>query len=217
MRPPVMTSDRPSAVPFNWPLTAGQPVQVEVCLVHAGPAAFRVPNILALFRVLDGNCSRHGQDHVEPDEHADLLDLAQDAIFVRDFQTRAVRYWNRGAERLYGWSAAEAIGQVSDRLLTTHFPQPLDSIQSTLETTGAWEGELVHTARDGRRIVVNSRWALRRDKTGCPAAILEVNTDITQRREADEILHEQAALLDLVPDAVLVRDFSTDRIKHSRR
>src|SRR4051794_27396861 len=60
-------------------------------------------------------------------------------------------------ERLYGWSAAEALGHISDELLATRFPEPLDSIESRLETTGSWQGELVHTARDGSHIVVSSR------------------------------------------------------------
>src|SRR3954471_9612908 len=107
---------------------------------HARPAAFAVTHFLSLFRVRDPGGTGKGQDHAGGDERTDLLDLAQDAIFVRDFQTRAVRYWNRGAESLYGWSASEAIGQVSDRLLSTRFPQPLHSIESSLETTERWEG-----------------------------------------------------------------------------
>lgn len=168
--------------------SAAQPVEVEMWLAQGGPAISPVTHILALFRALDRDRMRNGHEKVERDEHFDLLDLAQDAIFVRDFSTRTIRYWNRGAETLYGWSAAEAIGQVSDSLLATRFPEPLEVIESSLASDGQWHGELVHTAHDGRRIVVNSRWALRRDSNGSPAAILEVNTDVTERRQADELL-----------------------------
>jgi PAS domain S-box-containing protein len=159
-----------------------------------------------------------GHDHeieAEPvDERADLLDLAQDAIFVRDFDTGAIRYWNRGAERLYGWSAEEALGKVSHVLLKTRFPEPLSRVEAVLASDDYWEGELVHTSRDGAQIVVSTRWALRRDSADRPMAILEVNTDITRRRAAEETLREQAALLELVPDAILVRDYTTGTIQY---
>src|SRR5689334_21957362 len=93
------------------------------------------------------------------DECGDLLDLAQDAIFVRDFESGAIRYWNRGAERLYGWSIEEALGKISNRLLRTKFPEPLSKIESTLARDEHWEGELVHTSREGAQIVVSTRWA----------------------------------------------------------
>jgi PAS domain S-box-containing protein len=146
-------------------------------------------------------------------ERGELLDLAQDAIFVRDFQSGLIRYWNRGAERLYGWTAAEARGHVSYELLRTRFAEPPTAILQSLVDSGAWEGELVHITRDGRHIEVSSRWSLRRTAAGQPSAILEVNTDITPRKRADVLLREQAALLDLVPDAILVRDFHGDTIK----
>jgi PAS domain S-box-containing protein len=151
------------------------------------------------------------------DERADLLDLAQDAIFVRDFQTGAIRYWNRGAERLYGWSTEAALGKIAQRLLRTRYPEPLHDIESTLARDEHWEGELVHTSREGAQIVVRTRWALRRDNRGRPTAILEVNTDITRHRAAEEMLREQAALLDLVPDAILVRDFASGAIQYWSR
>ena len=186
-------------------------------LAHAGPAAQPLSRVIALFRIPPKKRGSDGQHHAERDEYTDLLDLAHDAIFVRDFQTRAIRYWNRGAQRLYGWSSAEAHGQVADQLLATRFPQSPPSIESALDSDGEWHGELVHTGRDGSRIVVSSRWALRRNENGRPAAILEVNTDITDRKAAEEMLREQAALLDLVPDAVLVRDFDSARIEHWNR
>jgi len=116
--------------------------------------------------------------------HARLLDLTHDTVFVRDMSD-AITYWNRGAETLYGWSRDEAVGKVSHQLTQTTFPAPLDEINEELLRTGHWEGELVHTKRDGTRVVVASRWSLQRDDLGRPAAILETNNDVTERKRAE--------------------------------
>jgi PAS domain S-box-containing protein len=107
--------------------------------------------------------------------------LANDAIFVKGLNG-AVSYWNQGAERLYGWSQEEAIGRSTHDLLHTEFPIPLAEI----ETRDYWEGELRHTKRDGVQIVVSSRWTTLRDNEGKPVAWLELNTDITSRKRAEE-------------------------------
>jgi PAS domain S-box-containing protein len=122
-------------------------------------------------------------------ERASLLDLTHDTIFVRDMSD-VITYWNRGAEERYGWTPEEAIGQVSHRLMQTIFPAPLDAINAELLGTGRWEGELIHTTRDGAQVVVASRWALQRDEQGHPMAILETNNDITERRRAEAALRE---------------------------
>src|SRR5262249_38826341 len=109
------------------------------------------------------------------------------ACFVRDPQDRIV-YWNPGAADLYGYSNDEAVGQVSYSLLRTEFPAPLDAILAQVRTSGAWEGELLHTRRDGQRITVASRWTLHGDAGVEPATILEVNSDITARKEAERSL-----------------------------
>lgn len=114
-------------------------------------------------------------------QQAQLLGLAHDAIIVCDMDNR-ITFWNRGAEELYGWSEAEAVGQVSWELLHTRFPTSLHDVMATIETTGSWDGELVHVCADGREIVVASRWALQRSETGEPLAILEINRDVTERR-----------------------------------
>ena len=96
---------------------------------------------------------------------AELLDLAHDAIIVRDLDNRIV-FWNSGAEETYGWGKAEVQGQKAYKLLHTEFPQPRKELEAELFRQGQWQGELSHTRRDGRRIVVTSRWALQRDKEG---------------------------------------------------
>ena len=77
-------------------------------------------------------------------EQAGLLDLTHDTIFVRDM-CDVITFWNRGAEKLYGWSREEAVGKVSHRLTHTVFPKPIDRIQGELLSMGRWEGELIHT------------------------------------------------------------------------
>ena len=118
---------------------------------------------------------------------ASLLDLTHDAIFVRDLDA-VIIYWNRGAEQLYGWRSDEAIGRVSHELLRTEFPEPLSDIVTKVVQTGHWDGELVHTKRDGTRVLAASRWSLQRNDQGQPAGMLETNNDITARKQAEEDL-----------------------------
>ena len=108
----------------------------------------------------------------ELQQQANLLDLSHDSIFLRDMNN-VISYWSRGAEELYGWKRAEAVGKISHELLETSFPAPLDQINAELEGTGWWEGEIVHKKRDGTRVVVTSRWSLQRDKRERPIAVLE--------------------------------------------
>ena len=114
-------------------------------------------------------------------DQAMMLDLANDAIFLRTARD-TISYWNEGAERLYGWTKAEALGRSPHELLRTEFPIPLASIQSR-ET---WEGELRHTKRDGTRIIVASRWRTLRDRDHNAMGWLEINTDVTSRKRAED-------------------------------
>jgi two-component system sensor kinase FixL len=116
-------------------------------------------------------------------EQASLLDITHDAMFVRDFND-TITFWNRGAEQLYGWPREEAVGKISHDLLRTVFPLPLQDIKATLIKDDRWEGELVHTRRDGVQVTVASRWSVQRD-AGRPIAILETNNDVTERKVAE--------------------------------
>jgi PAS domain S-box-containing protein len=122
-------------------------------------------------------------------EQAALLDLAHDAILVRN---RGITYWSRGAEELYGWSAEEVVGKVANELLQTEFPESPEAIEAALQNTRQWEGELHQISRNGRAIMVDSRWSLLRDEQGNRAAIMEINRDITQRKRAAEELARRA-------------------------
>jgi len=113
-------------------------------------------------------------------EKATLLDLANDAIVTKTAEN-TIAYWNEGAERLYGWSAAEALGRPVAHLLHSSYPIPLAEI----EKHEVWEGEITQTTRDGHCIVVASRWTRLRDGLGEPAGWMEINTDVTARKHAE--------------------------------
>ena len=140
-------------------------------------------------------------------EQARLLDLTHDCIFVRRLDG-VITFWNRGAEELYGWSRQQAIGKVTHTLLQTMFPVPHEQIMAELTRAGRWEGELVHTKRDGRQVVVSSRWSLQRDDSGQPAAVLETNTDITERRRTQEALEQLRAELAHVSRVTMLGELS---------
>src|SRR5882724_4876454 len=148
-------------------------------------------------------------------DQARLLDLTHDTVFVRDM-TDVITYWNRGAEELYGWTNGQAVGNVPHELLQTSFPEPLGEIMAKLLQTRRWEGELVHTKRDGTQVIVASRWALQQDEHGRPVAILETNNDISERKQAEEALRRQANLLEQTHDAILVWRFPGTIIYWSR-
>ena len=135
-------------------------------------------------------------------EQAELLELTHDAIFVRSLEKK-VLYWNRAAERLYGWQKEEARGKITHELLHTVSPKPLEEIQADVFEKGYWEGELIHTRRDGAQITVSSRWALRVDANGKPLSILESNRDVTHRKLEEAKFRN---LLESAPDAIVIVD-----------
>ncbi|MDD2540377.1 MAG: PAS domain S-box protein, partial [Desulfuromonadaceae bacterium] len=126
-------------------------------------------------------------------EQAELLDLTHDSIIVRTMDN-VILFWNKGAEKQYGWKAEEVRGHAKTHdILHTIFPVPFDEIDDLLHRTGHWEGDLIHTRRNGSRIIVSSRWVLKKDENDVPVAIMEINNDITMRKQAEEekILLEQ--------------------------
>ena len=130
---------------------------------------------------------------VELRQQIRLIDQAHDGIMVRS-SGDVISSWNQGAERMYGWTATEAVGRVSHDRLKTQFPGALSDIKDELARIGSWDGELIHERKDGARIVVASRWVLDRDASG-GGAILEINTDITEQRASEEALRRSGAAL----------------------
>ncbi|MBD1827977.1 PAS domain S-box protein [Microcoleus vaginatus GB1-A2] len=119
----------------------------------------------------------------------EILDLASDGIIIRDMDDRII-YWNQGAEKLYGWTKAEVFGQYIHTFLETVFPQPLETVTAEFFQQASWEGELQHTTSDGRHIIVASRWTLQRDGEGKPCAQLEINNDISDRKQAEDAIKQ---------------------------
>ena len=127
-------------------------------------------------------------------EQAELLDLANDAIFVRTLDDE-ITYWNQGAERLYGWNREEVLGKQSRDVLKTEFFRPFSEIKNRLLRDGTWQGELIHSKRDGTRIQVASRWSVWRNRQDKPLGFLELNTDVSERKRAEEDLRSLSGQL----------------------
>ena len=130
-----------------------------------------------------------------------MLDQANDTIFIRDEEDR-ITYWNRGAQRLYGWSPEEALGQVTHILFRTQFPQPLDEIKAQLRAEGHWRGELVRTCRDGLQVTVYCSWTLQRDDGHQTSSVIETSHDITARKRAEDHLKSSVLRLRLATEAM---------------
>ena len=124
---------------------------------------------------------------------AKLLDAANDAIFVRSSHD-TITYWNKGAERLYGWTRKEAMGKSPRELLQTDFPGSFEEVVKQ-SRQGGWEGEIVQTKRDGTKITIASRWTTLLDAQNDPLGWLTINTDITQRKAAQEAARQLSAHL----------------------
>jgi PAS domain S-box-containing protein len=129
-------------------------------------------------------------------QQAELLDKSQDAILVRDMDDRVV-YWNKSAERMYGWQAAEVLGKKPAELFFDQVPAEFEQAQRALLETGEFRGEFNHLTRDGRTLIVDCRWTLVRDVEGRPVQKLIVNTDVTERNRLQAEL-QRAAQISLV-------------------
>ena len=122
---------------------------------------------------------------------AELIDLSPDAIIVRKLNG-TITFWSKGAEKLYGLTKNEAIGQDINELLKTEFPLPLEKILKKLKLDGKWSGEIVHTCKNGDRLVLQSFWLAKFDANGKIIEMLESNVDITQLIELQTKLEESA-------------------------
>jgi PAS domain S-box-containing protein len=126
-------------------------------------------------------------------DQAALLDLTHDAIVVRELDG-TLHYWNQGAQEMYGYTNEDIKGRHLHEFLKTEFPKPKEQIDQDVLSTGRWDGELIQYTKDGRRIIVDSRQVLKTDAENKPFKLLEINTDITERRQAEQ---RQLALVEL--------------------
>jgi len=126
------------------------------------------------------------QAQAQIEDQARLLDQTHDAIMVHDLDHR-VLYWNRGAERVHGWSADEAVGRKLDELVVEDLAAVDRALRAVLDA-GEWHGELEYRDRRGATLVLECRWTLLRHPDGSPRAALAVNTDVTERKKVESTL-----------------------------
>jgi PAS domain S-box-containing protein len=118
-------------------------------------------------------------------EQAALLNITTDAIIVWDLDSQ-IKFWNKGAESIYGWTATEAIGVRAEQLFCPDIPLETSAAFNTVQQRGAWQGELHKLTKTGTAVTVESRWTLVRDEAGNPASILSVDTDITEKKSLEQ-------------------------------
>ncbi|HEY8946240.1 MAG TPA: PAS domain S-box protein, partial [Polyangiaceae bacterium] len=171
------------------------PTELRITAMHDG--AGEITGFLGIVTDITARKNADRQVH----DQAVLLDLANESIFIRDIND-LVTYWNQGAERLYGWTKEEALGRVTHELLQTVHPRPYSLIRGELLDKGSWEGELIHTTREGAIVTVASSWTLQRDESGEPVSVIEINHDITARKRAEETLRASEKRFRLIVDAV---------------
>jgi PAS domain S-box-containing protein len=143
--------------------------------------ATQVPNGLVMGMVRDVTERKRAQERIA--EQAEFLDKAQDAILVRDLEGN-IRFWNRGAERMYGWTFEEVMGRNIAGVLYAD-PHVFEEFNRTTIEKGEWHGELRNLTKDRGEITIEARWTLIRDDAGQPEAVLAINTDITDKKKIE--------------------------------
>jgi PAS domain S-box-containing protein len=171
---------------LSYFLSADSALNAAISIAALGSTTFSIAAIgLAAFLTLQNQSAE-----AKLREQANLLDLTHDSIVARRFDDDLITYWSRGAEELYGWQRAEAVGRVGSEFRKNVAPLPFEEIKAELLRVGRWEGELVNNRRDGTPVLVASRWSLQRDRHGRPATIVVTSNDITERKRAEQALRE---------------------------
>jgi two-component system cell cycle sensor histidine kinase/response regulator CckA len=157
----------------------GRPLDVSLAVT---PLRSKTGQIIGSSKILrditDYNRVRH-----QMEEQKALLDKTQDAILIFDPEGR-ILYWNKGAERIYGWSCAEATGRFVGEFLHSDINK-FREVKTLAMEMGEWSGEITHLGRDRGELILESRWWLVRDKDGRPKSILSINTDVTEKRRIE--------------------------------
>lgn len=181
---------------MDAPLHVGGVLAGVLCHEHVGPQREWLPEeksfATSLAHFISLVLAQWERRQVEEmlRQQASLLDKANDAILVRDLDHR-ITYWNKSAEKLYGWTAEEACGRKVSELLY-HEPSQFEERNSKVLTHGEWAGEVQQVSKSGAEITVEGRWTLVRDIEGRPKCILAINTNITeQKRLEDQFLRAQ--------------------------
>jgi two-component system cell cycle sensor histidine kinase/response regulator CckA len=159
----------------------GIPVQIFRALIAVG-IAWSLWNIVNIFNIEEAAERKRAEEKIR--EQSALLDKAHDAIGVWDLEQHFI-YWNKGAQHLYGWAAEEIVGKNADELLyKEESPRRIEAKKRVIEK-GEWAGELHQVTKNGKEVIVESRWTLVRDDAGKPKSILVINTDITEKKKLE--------------------------------
>ena len=186
-------------------ITALVSIVTAVLLLPLLPGLVKMPNpaeVAGMYQKLALDTTELGRVADALRRQAEPLDLAHDAILVRGLEG-TITFWNRGAEAMYGWPREQALGRASHELLQTRFPESLDAVLDEIRRTGYWEGELVHLQRDGSSLTVFSRWASRQTQDG-KTEVLEINHDISARKNLERVNDTFRQLLEAAPDGIVV-------------
>ncbi|MEN3363238.1 MAG: hypothetical protein V7606_512, partial [Burkholderiales bacterium] len=170
-----------------------------------------VPSILRIFAARASSELERREADVRIREQASLLDKATDAIVVRGLDGR-IQFWNKGAERLYGWTAEEVAGRPIEELLYDDPADYREAMRRVVER-GDWSGEIAERCKDGAKLIVEAHWTLVMDESGKPQSIFSIKTDITQRKAAEREIQHLAFYdpLTRLPNRLLL----TDRLQHA--
>lgn len=168
----------------------------------------KVIGVVLVFR----DVAERRERQIELAEQAALLELTQDAVFVADIGG-TILFWSHGAEAMLGYTKEEAVGKLARDLAHMEFPQSRDFIKEELQLVGHWEGDVTAIAKDGRRIVMASRWALQWGKRGMEPRVLMINNDITVRiRNEEALVLQREQLRALAERLQLVREEDRKRV-----
>jgi PAS domain S-box-containing protein len=161
----------------------------------------------------EGPILKKPQNTAEPTAAIDFADMAQvldlTNIVIHDEQGK-VLHWTTGCQRLYGWSSDEALGTVVHELLKTHYPLPRNEIIRRVRRRGSWQGEIEQRRKDGSLVSIASLWVAQPTEDRKIRSVLQINSDITELRQAQAELTAREAhllsILDTVPEAMIVID-----------
>ncbi|MEW6730466.1 MAG: response regulator [Acidobacteriota bacterium] len=166
--------------------TIGEEAAIE--LLKQGATDYVLKHRLSKLAPAIQRALREAEEHIKRKqaeerlhEQVALLDIVPNAILVRDLENR-ILFWNKGAERLYGWPAAEVIGKNIMEILYQEDTQPAIAAWHSVKQAGEWTGELPEVSQNGHKIIVDSHLILLRDRNGIPQSVLSVSTDITEKK-----------------------------------
>jgi PAS domain S-box-containing protein len=187
---------------YNRCLQAGTSIRYEEKLVFDGHTIWTLTTLSPIWNergriyrivgtAVDISDRKDAEEKIS--EQAALLDIASDAIFVRDLEHH-ILFWNSGAERLYGWTTAEVFGKKTNQFLCQKILLQIEEAIKTVLEVGSWRGELQKSTKSGKEVIVNSRMTLVRDRSGNPKSILTVDTDITEKKQLEAQFYQAQRL-----------------------